>query len=388
MPKTALALGCGEMGSIAIKDMAASGVFDTLDIADINLAAAQKVAKECGGKTKVVPHQLDVLDRGALVKLMKDHDVVVSAVGPFYRFALPVCESAIEAGVNFVDICDDYDVALKVLELDAKAKRAGVTLITGMGGSPGVTNLLAKYGASKLDRVDDIHVHCVQSASDPNGGPAVAYHVFHSMIGTVPTWHGGKIQEVKAFVSGKEVAEFPKPVGPMEVFHIGHPEPLTLPKYVPGVKHVCMKLNLNPPMVKDMVVQMGNFGLGSAEPIEIKGAKIAPVDFVVALLTKSASDPMLAAFPKESAIRVAVKGEKDGRPTTLVYAGAGRMNEGTGTPMSIAAQMIATGKITVKGVVPPEGAVEPGHIDFLIQEMVRRRFTAYETTITEGTLGG
>ncbi|MEM3085817.1 MAG: saccharopine dehydrogenase NADP-binding domain-containing protein [Halobacteria archaeon] len=388
MPRTALALGCGEMGSIAIKDMAASGVFDTLDVADINLAAAQKVAKECGGRTRVVPHAVDVTDRGALVKLMKGHDVCVSAVGPFYRFALPVCEAAIEAKANFVDICDDYDVAMKVLDLDAKAKKAGITLITGMGGSPGITNLLAKYGASKLDRVDDIHIHCVQSAADPNGGPAVAYHVFHSMTGTVPTWHGGKIQEVKAFVSGKEVAEFPKPVGALEVFHIGHPEPLTLPKYVPGVKHVCMKLNLNPPMVKDMVVQLGNFGLGSSEPMEIRGTKIAPVDFVVAFLSKMGNDPMLAAFPKESAIRVTVKGEKEGRPTTMAYSGVGRMNEGTGTPMSIAAQMVATGKIAVKGAVPPEGAVEPGHIEFLIREMVKRRFTARETVITEGTLGG
>ncbi len=373
MPRTALALGCGEMGTIAIKDMAATGVFDTLDIADINLAAAQKVAKECGGKTKVIPHQVDVTDRGALVKLMKDHDVVTSAVGPFYRFALPVVEAAIEAKANFVDICDDFDVATKVLELDAKAKKAGITVVTGMGGSPGLTNVLAKYGAMHLDSVDEVRIAAVQSAADSNGGPAIAYHVFHSMLGTVPTWNEGKIRQVKAFVSGKEVVEFPKPLGSFEVFHIGHPEPLTLPRYLPGVKHVSMKLNLLPPLVKDMIVQMGGLGMSSSEPMNVRGMKIAPVDFMASFLVKLSSDPILAAFPKESGVRVTVRGEKDGKATQVAFAGVGRMNQGTGLPMSVAAQMIAQGKVAVKGVHAPEGIItEKERVESLIREMSKR----------------
>jgi saccharopine dehydrogenase (NAD+, L-lysine-forming) len=38
---------------------------------------------------------------------------------------------------------------------------------------------------------------------------------------------------------------------------------------------------------------------------------------------------------------------------------AGRMAPGTGLPASIAALMLAAGDVTVKGVVAPEGCIDP-----------------------------
>ncbi len=41
------------------------------------------------------------------------YDAVVSAIGPFYVFGEDSLKLAIDAGINFVDICDDYDATQK-----------------------------------------------------------------------------------------------------------------------------------------------------------------------------------------------------------------------------------------------------------------------------------
>jgi len=42
------------------------------------------------------------------------------------------------------------------LEKDGEARRAGVTVLLGIGASPGLTNLLARHSADQLDEVDYI----------------------------------------------------------------------------------------------------------------------------------------------------------------------------------------------------------------------------------------
>jgi saccharopine dehydrogenase-like NADP-dependent oxidoreductase len=148
----ALALGCGEMGKVAITDLVKYGEFDEVVVADVDMKKAEKFVKKLESeRTAVSAKFIDVTDKKKLVDLMSGFDVALSCVGPFYKFALPVVKAAIEAKVNFVDICDDYDSTLKVLELDKAAKDAGITVISGLGVSPGATNILAKAGAEMLD---------------------------------------------------------------------------------------------------------------------------------------------------------------------------------------------------------------------------------------------
>ena len=63
---------------------------------------------------------------------------------------------------------------------------------------------------------------------------------------------------------------------------------------------------------------------------------------------------------------VIVKGRKDGEPREVrVHMGssAGGLGEGTGMPAAIGVMLMQQGKITAKGVLPPEGCVNPS--DFL-----------------------
>ena len=55
---------------------------------------------------------------------LQGQDVVVNLVGPYYLFGTTVLEAAIQKGVNYVDIVDDFDTAAQLLELNDKAAGA------------------------------------------------------------------------------------------------------------------------------------------------------------------------------------------------------------------------------------------------------------------------
>jgi len=368
-----LCLGCGAMGRVAVRDLVEHGDFTEITVADVDGAKVEALIGELGDE-RLKGATVDVTDRARLVELMQSSDVVLSCVGPFYRYALAVVEAALEAERSLVDICDDYDVTLKVLELDGQAKEKGITIITGMGASPGATNLLAKLGAKRLDGAEEVRIGLVQSAADPEGGPAVIYHVFHAMCGRVPTYRDGRREEVRAFIDGEEELEFPG-LGSFKVYHIGHPEPLTLPRYIPGLKSVSCKLTLNPPQVRELILGLEEMGFTSTEPLAVRGAEIAPLDFSVAYLAHLAGGPMLQGIPYEGAVRVEVSGKREGRPARVTYTAKARMNEGTGITVAVGAQMLASGAIEERGVFPPEGCIDP---ELFLEEMLKRGFKVRE----------
>jgi len=117
--------GAGDMGSRAVKDLAKRTEVEELIIADINIALAEKMAKELGKKVKAV--YIDANRPDTLIEAMQNKDVVASAMGPFYKYEKVAVKAALTAGVNYVSICDDYDAVESILPLNEKAKEIGCT---------------------------------------------------------------------------------------------------------------------------------------------------------------------------------------------------------------------------------------------------------------------
>ena len=90
------------------------------------------------------------------------------------------------------DVCDDFDATKILLEMDPKAKQAGITALTGMGSSPGVANLLAKFCAEhmlyEVYSIDILHAHGGETIE----GAAVVAHRIHSMLADIPMYLDGK----------------------------------------------------------------------------------------------------------------------------------------------------------------------------------------------------
>src|SRR5699024_6869261 len=121
------------------RDLVASDQVNSVVVGDLNLDAANRLKQEIGSD-KVSTMQVDATDNAELIKALQNVDVVVSFVGPYYRFGLPILQAAIEAGCHYVDICDDAQPTADMLELHDQAKQAGIVAVVGCGVSPGTLN--------------------------------------------------------------------------------------------------------------------------------------------------------------------------------------------------------------------------------------------------------
>ncbi|NOR13581.1 MAG: hypothetical protein GQ545_10045 [Candidatus Aminicenantes bacterium] len=362
-----LVLGCGEMGASAIEDLYKHGKFKDLTIATRSIKKVKKLLPKLKGRQiNVSIHQIDIEDRKKLVSLMHSYDVAINCVGPNYKYEVKIAEAAIEAKVNLIDINDDYETTYKMLELDDRAKDAGIIIVMGLGASPGINNVFAKAASDQLDTVDEIHTAWVMSGAD-SGGLALSYHLLYSLSGKALTYQNKKMIEVESFVDGKERKEFLEPIGPMDVFHVGHPEPITLSRVFKTAKIVDDKATFHPPFINDLIRNLGKMVRDSSGPIRVKGNLIDHMDFAAAYFYKICKS--LKKIPKEGALRVDVKGWRNGECKIITYTSSGMITSGTGTPASIGAQMFIDGYIKGKGVLAPEECV---HWQEFIKTMVSR----------------
>lgn len=352
--------GAGDMGSRAVRDLADQPDVEMLTIADLNITAARELAREVGPRARAV--QIDATRTDTMVDAIRGHDVAASAIGPFYRFERPVAEAALAADADYVSICDDYDGAAKVLELDNEARLKGRRILTGLGWTPGLSNVLAKKGADQLEKADEINVYWAGASADSSGF-AVVLHTMHIFTGLVPSFDGDQPVVVRAG-TGREVVKFPEPLGNVATFHLGHPEPLTLSRYIPGVRRVTLKGGLTEAFLNSLAIMMATLRMtNTARKKYVLGKAIKPILPALEKVGKPGV-PM-------SGIRVDVKGWRDGKFIQLTYRAADHMNNLTGVPLAIGALMMGRGEIERTGAFAPEapGAVDP---DRFLAELAKR----------------
>lgn len=348
--------GTGGMGQGVARDLIKQEKIVKVTLGDINVDPA-RVQEKLRASQKVSLAKIDVNDHQGLVKAIREHDVVVNTAGPFYKTAIAVAKAAVEAKVNYIDICDDYE-AVPILfsspEIDEAAKKAGITVLTGMGSDPGTNNVLVKWYANQLDKVDEIHLFWVVSIAELAG--AAWDHSLHMVTGNIPQFLDGRLQYVEGG-TGEETAQFLEPLGTCVVRYVGHPQPITIPRYIKGVKKVVIKGALIPRWVDELIKEQKETGFLDTQPVSVKGKEVVPYDLTLKLWEKIPKGRDNG--PAASGLKVIVKGERQGKGVTYTADIVGRMAPGTGLPASIAALMMDDGDVTVKGVVAPEGCIDP-----------------------------
>ncbi len=364
--------GTGGMGQGVARDLIKQERIEKVVLGDINIDPARVQEKlRASGKVSLV--RIDVNDHDGMVGAIKGVDVVVNCAGPFYKTAVAVARAAVEAKVNYIDICDDYEAAqiLFASDIDAAAKEAGITVLTGMGSDPGTNNVLVKWYANRLDRVDEIYLYWVVSIAELAG--AAWDHSLHMVLGKIPQYIDGKMVEVEGG-GGEEVEHFLEPLGECLISYVGHPQPITIPKYIKDVKTVVIKGALIPLWVDKLIKEQKATGLLGNEPVDVKGTKVVPYDMTLKLWDTIPEGRDNG--PQASGLKVIVKGERGGKQVTYTADIVGRMAPGTGLPASIAALMMDAGEVSVKGVVAPEGCIDP---DKFLAELLKRGARIHQT---------
>jgi len=375
---TAVVLGgCGAVGSVAVKTLAGQDLFSKIIIGDINAARGAELVSECGpGKASFT--RIDAEDGESLRRCISGTDLVVNCIGPFYKTVKRILQVVIEEKINYVDVCDDVDVTLEILGMDAAAKNAGITALIGMGSSPGATNLLARFAADNLldetEAVDIFHAH----GGEPVEGEGVIGHRFHCMQIDIPMFLDGELKYVRFFEpEGKALRrtfDFPALGNGIRVYPYPHPEQVTLPKYI-KLKQVTNRGTVLPDEYYSLTKDLCRLGLSDRTPVQVKGQTVIPCEFAMAYIIRE-RERILAetGFGRQrGCCSVVVRGKKNGEDIEYRFHMASRsqaLGEGTGIPAAIGAMLMAQGKITEKGVFPPEGCVDPNDFIALVSTVM------------------
>ena len=360
--------GAGKMGCIAVQDLAGDERVEQVIVADRDLEAARAVADYVGSpKLKLV--YVDLNDHAALVDLLREADACLNAT--VYYTNLAVMEACLEAGTHYTDMGGLFHITRKQLELSERFAEAGVSAVLCMGSAPGVPNIQARYAADRLDTIEYIRIFDGIKPPPPDD---VRFTY------AVPTIVDEMVEPPMVFRDGEFVAceplsefedyWFASPLGLLPMHLSLHSEVATLPISFAdkGVQECFFKINywgMAQKMVEKVRVLI-DFGFAGDEPVDVKGAPVAPRDLMVALMggyVPSITDLLAppATQPPDWAKEIVteVKGTKDGK--TVTYRLGTLTCKGalpTGVAPARAAVWMALGKVEA-GVYPPELALEP-----------------------------
>ncbi len=339
--------GAGDMGFEAVNNLCRFDELSRIVIADKNINKAKKLAEGLKDK-RVSVVELDALNPNNLIEVMKENDSIINCVGPSSRFEKTIVKSAIDAKVPYVSLCDDSKATMKVMEMSQLAESANVPILLGLGNCPGITNVLSKWGAEKMDEVEKINIYWMGGADDAEG-LANFEHAIETFAGKAPMYINGNFVEVESG-TGLETVEFPKPIGSLLLYFTPHAEPTTIPLFI-KVKEVTIKGGIQPQWLTRLGLIIKKTGLLENPKNRQKLAK-----FFHNLLPKLTLGKKKYIY---SALKVNIYGKKDGKEVFYWGACVDRMKRITSTPVAIGAIMLAKKEISRAGIFPPEAVIEP-----------------------------
>jgi lysine 6-dehydrogenase len=365
----AVAGGAGAMGRITVRDlMETCALGDEILIADHDVEKATVLAAsfQGGPYPRVRAVRIDVTDHAAAALALAGAFVVVNAVQ--YQLNLDVMEAALAVRAHYVDMGGLFHETRKQLALDSRFRAIGRTAILGMGAAPGITNLLARHGAERLDEVREIHVR-VGSMDETRYQPTPALAVAYSLKTILEEFSMEPAVFTKgefAFVepmSGAKPHRFPPPIGVRHPMYTIHSEVATLPLSYRdrGVLEVSFKIAFDPEFT-DRVKFLRDLGMASHDLIDVAGVKVKPVDVVNKVAMNQPPPKQVGKLNQYEVVRSIVKGLSKGKKVTWIVDchtrgmpewGIG-LDIDTGSPPAVAAQMLAAGEINVTGAAAPE----------------------------------
>ncbi len=375
--------GAGAMGRIAVRTLTEYKDIDQITIADYNEERAHEVANSLQSNNFVVK-QIDVNDEERLRVLLRGADVVLNAVE--YVFNLPVLKACIQEKVHYADLGGLFHMTRRLMNMTEEVYAAGITAILGMGGTPGITNMLARAAVNKLDRVESIKVQLGCSDDTPSSAPLVAPYSIRTILDEFtkqPQVFQDGVWYPQQPLSGQEEMIFPLPVGRATAVYSLHSECATFPISFKGkgIQHVSFKIAF-PTDFMTKLKFLVDLGFGSNEPISVRGVKVPPREVLARLLEMA---PVEDVEPQDcDVLRIVANGEAEGQRVEITNQiivlpyrrwgiSAGALD--TGTPLAIVGHMLATGEITRRGAFGPEMCVpveqffdELAHYDMHVTE--------------------
>ena len=404
--------GSGKIGSAAAWDLAMDKDVQAVGIAGRREHALQQT-RDWIGSDKIVPHVLDINDKKQTSDLMREYDVGIIAL-PDRRTSYKVAQTAIETGLNIVDMLEEYHRHPDAYEtegleipqgmeleeygewLHQTALENGVTFIDGMGFAPGLSNVTTGEAIRNMDAAESViaRVGGIPDKESSKRHPLryiitwTFEHVLREYMIKLKVIKDGKVVEVPA-IQDREIFNFNK-FGKNEILQCAVTPGMPSYIYTRSQLKDFAERTIRWPEHWQGVDTLKECGLLDLEPWDFDGHKIVPRDFLFSLIT-----PKLKPLPGDKDVSVmynTTRGMKNGKKIKIEHFmwdepdeknGMSSMMRTTGFPVAIAAKFLLEGLITEKGIVPPEDAITGEVYDRFIEEIKKRNINILETTEQE-----
>lgn len=371
-----LLLGSGLQGTAIAHDLLRHAEGTTAVVAvDSDGDALERLAARCADpRLRVAPGY--VQDQAFLAPLMKDADVVVSAVNYWYN--APLAAQAIEQRAHFLDLGGNNDVVAREFALDGRARQMGVAIVPDCGLAPGLAGILGYWLTTRLADVASLRLRVGGLPLQPQ--PPMNYKIVFSVEGLINEYiepaaviRGGRLDTVPA-LSELESITFPEPFGELEAFQTSGGTstlPRTLLGRVPELDYKTIRYKGHCAQFR----LLHELGLTDARPLAFPGGEVSPRQMLANRL-QAALD-----LPGPDAVLVLVVAEgwdaarQPRRLTVRIIdrhdeaTGLSAMMRMTGFPAAIIARMLAGGELNAVGACCQE-LIVPGQD---MADQLRRR---------------
>ena len=362
------------VGAVMATDIASDFQTTIADVNPANLEKARARAEAQGRRLTTV--QADLASTAEIRRLAGDADIVLGALASHLGFA--ALKTVIECGRNY---CDISFMGEDAPELDAFARKHDVTAIVDMGVAPGMSNLLAADLVQRLDTCDELHI-CVGGLPRDRRWP-FQYKAGFSPADVIEEYtrpsrlvENGKVV-IKPALTDPELIDFDG-IGTLEAVNTdGLRSLVNTIRTVPLMREKTLRY----PGHYELMRVFRETGLFSKSPITLKsGQQVVPLEVTSALLF-----PTWTYQPGEedlTVMRIEAFGTRGSHATRVAWnlldyfhqpTRATSMSRTTAFPCTIAARLLAEGRVPIKGVLPPELlAPVPGIVSEIMKALAER----------------
>lgn len=383
LPRVVVLGAAGEVGAWISRDLADCADVGSLLLLDLD---AQRLDELTAGihRRDVEARAVDLKNRGEVIDALRGADLLMNCTS--LTLFDHVISLAIEAGVNYADLISEPTPAQR-----RAVAAAGLTAVSGLGSSPGLSNVLVSHAHREFTTVEEVHIQGVTwRAIAPS--PGLLDTILWELANDTPTrqyYQNGRYNWA-ASMEGSRVARFPEPVGEQHVYFVSHTEPRTLPKHFPDLKFCAMRVTWPVELMNDMRV-LNKYGLlDSVELPDVPG--MTAMDATRARIWQKWGGTRTS--PCLLFTQVEVIGSRDGQSIRRVYDLTHPLDWGdvatgrqTGVCAAVGAQLLAKhGAGQRSGFIDPEVYYDPYEFIAELQKRGTLRLSWTDSDVPVGAI--
>jgi saccharopine dehydrogenase-like NADP-dependent oxidoreductase len=300
-----LVVGAGGVGAAFAAIAQRRTAFERVVLADVATERVRSVVAGLGEPGRFGAERVDASSTSDVLALIRrvQPDAVLNACDP--RLNVPIFTAALEARVTYLDMAmtlsrphpqRPYELPGTMLGEDQLAqhetwRQAGLLALVGIGVEPGMSDVFAAHAASELfSSVEEIGVRDGADLVIEGHDFAPTFSIWTTIeecLNPPLVWERERGFYTTEPFSEAETFEFPEGIGALQCVNVEHEEVVLIPRWVDCTR-VTFKYGLGKEFI-EVLRTLRKLGLDSTDPVDVRGAKVAPRDLVAAVLPNPAT---------------------------------------------------------------------------------------------------